>query len=77
MTLYIKIQPLRDGNIRAEIRDGRDHHAIHVHKEIQIIGAMARKGNATFVGSGKKNSEVSHIDTYLISSNWKKNILVN
>ncbi|KAE9467156.1 hypothetical protein C3L33_00934, partial [Rhododendron williamsianum] len=57
MTLYVKIQPLRDGNIRAKICDGRDHHAVHVHKEIQRIRAMARKGKATYARSGKENSK--------------------
>ncbi|KAG5536399.1 hypothetical protein RHGRI_023988 [Rhododendron griersonianum] len=57
MTLYAKIQPLQDGNIRAKICDGRDHHAVHVHKEIQRIRAMARKGKATYARSGKENSK--------------------
>ncbi|XP_058192269.1 uncharacterized protein LOC131309689 [Rhododendron vialii] len=48
------IQPLRDGHIRA---DGRDHHAILVHEDIQKLGAMAKKRKATYVGSGKENSE--------------------
>ncbi|KAG5524163.1 hypothetical protein RHGRI_030981 [Rhododendron griersonianum] len=47
MFLYVKVQPLRDNNI-----------AVHVHEpDIQIIKAMARKGNATYVGSGKKNTQ--------------------
>ncbi|KAG5520862.1 hypothetical protein RHGRI_033437 [Rhododendron griersonianum] len=62
-----EIQPLGDRNVRAEIRDGRDHHVVHVHEEIQRIGAMARKRKATYVGSGKENSEVSHVDTCLLA----------
>ncbi|KAI8532314.1 hypothetical protein RHMOL_Rhmol11G0204200 [Rhododendron molle] len=50
-------QPLQVGNIIAEIRDGRDHHVVHVHEKIQRIGPMARKRKATYVGSGKENSE--------------------
>ncbi|KAG5544131.1 hypothetical protein RHGRI_016771 [Rhododendron griersonianum] len=42
--------------------------AIHVHEQdIQIIEAMAMKGNATYVGSGKENTQVSHVDMYLLS----------
>ncbi|KAI8573109.1 hypothetical protein RHMOL_Rhmol01G0252800 [Rhododendron molle] len=52
-----RIQPLRDGNIRAEIQDGRDHHAVHVQEEIQRIQAMDRKGKAMYVGRGKQNSK--------------------
>ncbi|XP_058225284.1 uncharacterized protein LOC131334340 [Rhododendron vialii] len=48
------IQPLRDGNIRA---DGRDQHVVHVPEDAQRIGAMAKKRKATYVGSGKENSE--------------------
>ncbi|KAG5526544.1 hypothetical protein RHGRI_032728 [Rhododendron griersonianum] len=74
MTLYIKIQSLQDGNIRAKIRDGQDHPAVHVHKEIQRIWAMARKGKATYVGSGKENFDASHVDYTSSTFHLKKNI---
>ncbi|KAG5536321.1 hypothetical protein RHGRI_023932 [Rhododendron griersonianum] len=41
------VQPLRDSNI-----------AVHVHEEIQRLEAIAKKGKAVYMDSGKENSQV-------------------
>ncbi|KAI8530022.1 hypothetical protein RHMOL_Rhmol11G0021700 [Rhododendron molle] len=38
----MEIQPLRDGNIRAEIRHGRDHHAIHVDEDTRMADTIVQ-----------------------------------
>ncbi|KAG5521520.1 hypothetical protein RHGRI_033922 [Rhododendron griersonianum] len=52
-----QIQPLRDRNIGIVIHDERDQNVIHTHEDIPRKEAMARKGKATHVCSGKENSQ--------------------
>ncbi|KAG5529311.1 hypothetical protein RHGRI_029871 [Rhododendron griersonianum] len=53
-----QVQPLRDRNIGIVIHDERDQNVIHTHEDIPRKEAMARKGKATHVCSGKENSQV-------------------
>ncbi|KAG5536880.1 hypothetical protein RHGRI_024347 [Rhododendron griersonianum] len=52
-----QFQPLRDRNIGIVIHDERDQNVIHTHEDIPRKEAMARKGKATHVCSGKENSQ--------------------